>query len=150
MGKNMRILVSSLFVLSLCGSCKYQIVVSPPWQKTPNNGVVAFQTASFQTKLDSARLNKRPVFLDFYTTWCGPCKMMDRETFTDQDVANLLNKGFISLKVNAEKGEGIALAKTYGVEVYPTLVFINKDGEVVKREGLHSAGKFIKAAKKVL
>jgi len=76
--------------------------------------------------------------------------MMDRETFTDQDVANLLNKEFVSLKVNAEKGEGIALAKTYGVEVYPTLVFINKDGEVVKREGLHSAGKFIKAAKKVL
>jgi thioredoxin-related protein len=88
-------------------------------------------------ELDSIILksNKPLILMDFYTTWCGPCKRMDREVFTDSSIVKQINSNFISLKVNAEEGKGIFLAKKYNVTTYPTYLFLNNKGVLVYRTG---------------
>jgi len=74
------------------------------------------------------------IFLDAYATWCGPCKWMSANIFTNDTVADYYNKTFICAKIDMEKGEGIALAKRYEVRAYPTLLFINAEGEMVHKK----------------
>lgn len=77
--------------------------------------------------------DKPLILIDFYTTWCGPCKRMDREVFTDSSIVKQVNSNCISLKVNAEEGQGISLAKKYNVTSYPTYLFLNNQGVLVYR-----------------
>lgn len=77
--------------------------------------------------------DKPLILIDFYTTWCGPCKRMDREVFTDSTIVKQVNSNCISLKVNAEEGQGILLAKKYNVTSYPTYLFLNNQGVLVYR-----------------
>lgn len=74
------------------------------------------------------------IFIDFYADWCLPCKMMDEEVFSDNDVQEYLNKHFISVKVEADKGAGYQLATRYLVEGYPTLLFLDQDGKELTRK----------------
>jgi thiol-disulfide isomerase/thioredoxin len=84
--------------------------------------------------LEKARAAGKYVFVDCYTEWCGPCKLLDKNVFTNDDVADYYNERFINAKYDMEKGEGIALKEKYGVTAYPTLLFIDaRDGEVVHR-----------------
>lgn len=83
--------------------------------------------------LDRAEREKKPVFVDFYTTWCTPCKMMDEDVFTDKPLASWFNQNFISYKVDCEKGNGTNLATIYGVSNYPTLLFLDHRGSVLVR-----------------
>ena len=86
--------------------------------------------------LEMASSKNKLVFVDFYTTWCLPCKLMDEDVFTDKAVSALMNDNFISYKVNAEKDNGPNLALVYQVNVFPTLLFLDKDGKVlVRKEG---------------
>lgn len=71
------------------------------------------------------------IFMDAYTTWCGPCKRMSREVFTAEEVGAFYNKHFINLKIDMEKGEGPRLAGRYRITSYPSLFFLNEKGEVV-------------------
>ena len=76
------------------------------------------------------------VFIDFYTTWCLPCKLMDEDVFTDRELGRYMNERFVSLKVNAEEGNGVNLASLYEVRAYPTLLFLDTRGRVVaKKQG---------------
>jgi thioredoxin-related protein len=86
-------------------------------------------------ELDSIILksDKPLILIDFYTTWCGPCKRMDREVFTDSTIVKQVNSNCISLKVNAEEGQGVSLAKKYNVTSYPTYLFLNNKGVLVYR-----------------
>ncbi|MEM6261530.1 MAG: thioredoxin family protein [Bacteroidota bacterium] len=98
-----------------------------------------------------AKAEKKPIFIDAYTTWCGPCKWMAANTFPDADVGDFFNANFINAKFDMEKGEGIELAKTYGVVAYPTLLFIDGEGELVHRScGARDAEAFIEVGKKAL
>lgn len=73
------------------------------------------------------------IFMDCYTSWCAPCKWMDKNVFTVAEVANFYNQNFINVKIDMEKGEGIELGKKYGVQSFPTFLFINDKGEVIHR-----------------
>ena len=44
----------------------------------------------------------KPIFMDVYTDWCGPCKLLDKATFNDPEVVKILNESFIPVKFNAE------------------------------------------------
>jgi thiol-disulfide isomerase/thioredoxin len=81
----------------------------------------------------TAEKEHKLIFVDFYTTWCGPCKFMANEVFPLKQIGDFYNPHFISVKIDAEKGEGPALAKKYGVAGYPTLIFTNPKEEVVYR-----------------
>jgi thiol-disulfide isomerase/thioredoxin len=71
------------------------------------------------------------IFVDCYTTWCGPCKIMARDVFPDKEVGDFYNQHFINVKMDMEKGEGPKFGKTYPVSAYPTLYYIEPNGEVV-------------------
>ena len=98
--------------------------------------------------LQKAKTEGKIVFMDAYTTWCGPCKMMTARTFPDSAVGAYFNARFVNLKTDMEKGEGPSLALKYGVEYYPTLLFFNAAGQIVhKAVGFHNVEDFLKLAK---
>lgn len=94
---------------------------------------IHFEDGTFQTALEKAKKESKLLFVDCYTSWCGPCKMLARDVFTNNEVADYFNEHFISLKVDCEKGEGPEIKKRFNVSGYPTLLFINGKGEVVNK-----------------
>jgi thiol-disulfide isomerase/thioredoxin len=85
--------------------------------------------------------------MDAYTSWCGPCKWMAKEIFTNDTVADFFNKNFVNAKIDMEKGEGPEIAKMYKVMCYPNLLFIDGDGKLVHRgAGGQPAQQFIELA----
>ena len=104
-----------------------------------------FRNMDYEEALAAAREEGKSVFIDFYTDWCGPCKMMAREVFPQKEVGDYLNSRFVCIQLNAEK-EGKELAQSFGVEAYPTFVAVDADGKVLmKKEGGNTADKFIAA-----
>lgn len=94
---------------------------------------ISFEASNFETSLLKAKNANKLVFIDVATEWCGPCKRMDAEVFTDSSVAAYFNVEFVNIKIDAEKGEGIDLAKKYQISAYPTLIIVNSDGKLVHR-----------------
>ena len=85
---------------------------------------------SFKEILSMANEQGKPVFIDCYTSWCGPCKHMAREVFPKKEAGDYFNSKFVCWKVDMEKGEGPELAKKYDVEAYPTFLILNADGSL--------------------
>jgi thioredoxin 1 len=99
-----------------------------------------------EMKAEAKRQNK-VLFVDVYTTWCGPCKWMDENTFKDSRVAEKFNKTFLNYKVDGESFEGVNVSILYRVDAFPTYLFISPDGTVINRiEGMMSAEALIKEA----
>lgn len=94
---------------------------------TVNAQGIKFEKVTFAEAVTKAQKENKLVFIDFYTTWCGPCKAMDANIFPDKKVGDYFNEKFVSIKLDAEKGEGITLAQKYTVKGYPTLLFLNND-----------------------
>jgi thiol-disulfide isomerase/thioredoxin len=112
---------------------------------------IQFNHGTFgELKQQAARENKL-IFIDAFTTWCGPCKWMAKNTFTDPEVATFFTKNFVNAKIDMEKGEGIELANRFGVQAYPTLLFLNPEGEVIHRSvGARAPKEFIDLGKEAL
>lgn len=94
---------------------------------------IEFRQISFDDALAAAKKENKPIFMDCYTVWCGPCKWMSANVFPDAKVAELYNDKYINVKINMEKGEGILFAKAYDVRAYPTLMFIDAKGNMVHK-----------------
>lgn len=101
---------------------------------------VHFLDKDWQSVLTLAKKTHKPIFVDAYTSWCAPCQEMRQTTFKDRHIAARLNAGFVNIAIDVEKGAGIAFADKYQVTAYPTLLFINGDGKIIKRiEGFADA-----------
>ncbi|GAA4234651.1 hypothetical protein GCM10022291_14580 [Postechiella marina] len=112
---------------------------------------ISFEHGTFKEAIEKAKKENKLVFMDCYTTWCGPCKWMSKEIFPQKEVGDFFNDNFISIKVDMEKGEGIALNSKYGIKAYPTLLFIDGNGnEVHKLVGGLKAPDLIEGAKSAL
>jgi len=105
---------------------------------------IEFHKGDWESTLKKAKKENKIIFVDAYTTWCGPCKWMSANVFPDQAVGDYYNENFINAKIDMEKGEGILFEKAYGVMAYPTLLYINSKGEMVhKGLGGREASDFI-------
>ncbi|MCC6463197.1 MAG: thioredoxin family protein [Saprospiraceae bacterium] len=82
--------------------------------------------------LAQAKTSDKLVFIDVYTDWCGPCKMMDQLIFSDPEIAGRLNAFFINVKADAE-GKGRALKEEFRVKGYPTLLFLSAEGDILQQ-----------------
>lgn len=94
-------------------------------------GILLLDNQPLADVLAQARKENKLVFVDCYTSWCGPCKRLAREVFPQKEAGDFFNPRFVSLKLDMEKGEGPELAKKWDVGAYPTLTFLNQDGEVM-------------------
>ena len=89
-----------------------------------------FRSLDFKEAVKVAQQEKKLLFIDFYTDWCGPCKKMTKTVFPNKKVGDFMNKHFVSIKLNAEK-EGKELARVYQVQAYPTFIAVNDKEEIV-------------------
>ena len=87
---------------------------------------IRFRHCSWEEAKAMAKKEKKPIFIDFYTQWCGPCLNMAENIFTLGSVGNFYNDHFVCLKIDAETGEGVELAKKYEVASFPTFVFVGE------------------------
>lgn len=94
---------------------------------------IAFEHESFASVCARAKAENKLVFIDFYTSWCGPCKHMAETVFKQDNVGQYFNSHFISCKLDAEKGEGKTLAAKYHVQIYPTYLFLDDKGSVFNK-----------------
>ncbi len=82
--------------------------------------------------LAEAKTTKKYIMVDVYADWCGWCKKMDVSTFKDSQVSNFVNANMIALKLNSEKGDGIAFAQKHNVTGLPTIVYLDSRGNLVR------------------
>lgn len=95
-----------------------------------------FRELTFDQAVAAAKAENKMVFIDVMTSWCGPCKFMARDVFPRPAVGDYMNSHFVSIKIDAEKGEGVTIAKTYKVDAYPTFLLLDTS----KREVARSVG----------
>lgn len=116
-------------------------------QLLPAQEGIQFEHGNWTEVLNKAKTSQKPIFIDIYTSWCIPCKKMVKEVFPLKEVADKFNTSFINYKIDAEKGEGIDIAKKYRVNSYPTYLFITGDEVLVYRSlGAMPPDKFLNEA----
>ncbi len=106
------------------------------WGMEAQNSGIAFGEAKEWKKIvRKAKKEKKLIFVDCYTSWCGPCKMLARDVFTLDSVGDYFNRHFVNVKLDMEKdADGVMLKKRYEVKAFPTLLFIDPGtGEWVHR-----------------
>lgn len=109
---------------------------------------IQFEHGTWKEVKQKATAENKLIFIDFYTSWCAPCRKMTLNVFPLQTVGDYYNTNFINYKIDAEKGEGIQLAKKYGVASYPTFMFIDADGNLMHRASAYlEENAFIELAK---
>lgn len=135
--------------LILSGIISYSFYSKNENSVTYSDTGIQFTSISFEEALKLAKKEKKNIFLDAYASWCGPCKMLKKNVFTQKEVGDFYNSNFINMAIDMEQGEGPKLAQKYKVQAYPTLLFINHKGEVVGSAiGYHQAEELIGVGKK--
>jgi len=92
-----------------------------------------FFNGSLDNVFRKAADEKKLIMVDVYATWCGPCKLLESTTFKDERVQRFLTEKMIGYRIDAEKGEGIDLARKYRVIGYPCLLILDDSGRVISR-----------------
>lgn len=118
----MKSFILSLLILTGIAQSSYATDVRVDFTKEKIND--ALSRASAEGKL---------VFVDFYATWCMPCKWMDKTTFTNPEVVGALSESFIPIKVNIDDAQGFELKNKYDINVLPTMLILNSKGQLVER-----------------
>ncbi|HTY10531.1 MAG TPA: thioredoxin fold domain-containing protein [Bacteroidota bacterium] len=112
------------------------------------NGVLSAQSRqsamhwnSFDAGMEEAKASHKKVLVDIYTDWCGWCKKMDSDVYTDPGVKDYLFKNYVIIKMNAEgsgkvhyKGQEYSpaqLAAAFGVNGYPSTLFMRDNAEPI-------------------
>ena len=112
---------------------------------------------TFNQALEAQKKAPKKIFVDMYTVWCGPCKLYDRNTFANKDVAAFINANFYPVKFNAEGDAEIIyknrlyrnvgydpkkakkrnsvheFSRLFDISAYPTVLFLDEQAELIKR-----------------
>ncbi len=111
-------------------------------KKPADRGAVVNNWIPFNDGMARAGKEHKPVVIDFYTSWCKWCKVMDEKTFSKPDIARYLNDHFISIRINAESnrerlsyGGGtytpVELTRHFGVRGFPSLAYLDTEGKLI-------------------
>lgn len=121
------------------------------WSVSASSQGINFFKGTFDEALAKAKQENKLVFVDFYATWCGPCKQMVEKVFTDEEVGKYMNEKFVCMQIDVEKeGWQKETAGNFNVTVLPTLIFFKADASVVSRlAGAREKADFLNAAKVV-
>lgn len=87
-----------------------------------------FRELTLQQAFETAQREGKLVFIDCYTKTCAPCKMMIERVFPLEACGEYLNSTFVSIMLDMEEGEGVAVAQKYNVGIYPTYLILSTDG----------------------
>lgn len=98
-----------------------------------NDKGIVFQDITFNQALAQAKKENKPIFMNVYAVWCGPCTNLKKTTFQSDKVGSVFNTNFINISVDAEKGEGIELSRKYEVTAHPLMLVLDSNGKVQKR-----------------
>ncbi len=99
---------------------------------------VVFYNGTLAAAQEKARKEGKLLFIDFYASWCSPCRLMDEYTFTDPELARYMSDKYIPVKINIDDFDGFAYKQQYNINLLPTLMIMNCDGKEIERkeEGL--------------
>jgi thioredoxin-related protein len=113
----------------------------PSRSATPAPGEKKLDWLAFDAATERAAKEGKHVIVDIYTTWCGWCKVMDRETYGNAEVADYLKQNFVLAKVNGESSSRIhwqgkelterQFAREVGVTGFPATYFLKPDSELL-------------------
>jgi thiol-disulfide isomerase/thioredoxin len=112
---------------------------------------IEFFHGTWSEALAKAKSEEKLIFVDAYASWCGPCKRMAAQTFTQPKAGEFYNSNFICMKIDMEKPENSDFASKYTVASYPTLMYIDAEGKVVLKEvGFKEVDPLLELGKKAL
>ncbi|BDS11614.1 thioredoxin family protein [Aureispira anguillae] len=94
---------------------------------------IHFEQGDWSAVKAKAKSSNLPIFVDTYASWCEPCKWMNHNVFSKEEVGAFFNEHYISYKLDVEGEEGASFAAKYQVTAYPTLLYFNTEGELVHR-----------------
>jgi thioredoxin-related protein len=144
MKKNL-IIILALFLFS------QPLVYSQESSTTAGAGGMQFFEGTWAEVLTAAKEQSKYIFVDAFNVRCVPCKWMAKNVFPTEEAGKFYNKYFIIYKIDVEKGEGVDFAKNYKVNVFPSYLFFNSDGELVHRTvGSKPVDEFIEDGKNAI
>lgn len=127
-----------MMVLSVAACKTPKETVRPTTQKkTYLDGKMIFIKAADLTEaIEIAEKKGKPLFIEFEADWCLPCKLMSDEVFTHQETADFFNDNFVNYKIDIETASGANMKMLYGVNILPTLLFVDHNGrELARNDG---------------
>lgn len=132
-------------IISIISLSLFVFITSCTFSKTKNKKVKKSSSIkfiySFPKALELSNKKNKPILINFYTDWCHWCKKLEVETFNDSTVKKVLTK-FILLKINGD--ENFELTSKYLITGYPTVLFLDKEGNELSRvDGFLEANDFL-------
>ncbi len=111
---------------------------------------------SWKEVLEKAKQSRKYIFVDCFATWCGPCKRMEKDVYSNDSLTSFYNSNFIAVKIQMDSSkndqlstrlwykDAMEIAKQYQVDAFPTLLFFSPDGNLVNKEvGYHDVNDFL-------
>lgn len=95
--------------------------------------IPGFHNGDVKSAFETAKQKNQIIMIDFFTTWCGPCKLLDKNIYQSAAFKAYTDK-MVCYKIDAEKGEGIGMANKYKISGYPSVVFADASGKEIERK----------------